>query len=462
MPNLKPIVNVTVSNQEQLLLNDKRTVKWGIVAPANATGLSAGDVVKFTNLTEAYATLGKDTSNGNLAIRYIELAYSQNSRSVIFYSYPGKNTDSATSTTINNVGGYPAGTTTIKVTSGTGIVVGDYITIDTGEKEMFRKVLGVATNDLTVDRLDYAIDNAVAVVKMTMFDGATNLPLCRTALANEDFRIYIEDSYGATHWGNVSTWLQTRDTNELYTQAFFGSEFSETASSFVADVVATNERYIYPIFGVGVEEKDGRLQNGTYMACSVASVYARELSAYNQYETSFITMNSLEIENLSDVLNTEDGSHFTDKYADDLIDQNVSIVKPMTVNGQSVVAVRKLITSYNEDDLGNPDTSYTMMAGPNIDILYRVTMKNRIQTVLNRQVLNREPINNNNIDILISEVHGELKKGQYVDRNPLSGGFEPTTTYNFTTTTGEVEIEQRFKGIDSIDRVFVKAYRLFQ
>ena len=462
MPNLKPIVNVTVSNQEQLLLNDRRTIRWGIVAPANATGLSVGDVVQFTNLTDAYATLGRDTSNGNLAIRYIELAFAQNSRSVINYSYPGKNIDSVTTTTINNVGGYPAGTTLITVADATGIVLGDYITIDTGEKEMMRKVLLVAGNNITVDRLDYDIDNGVAVVKLTMFDASTNIPLCRTALANEEFRIYVEDSYGSTLWTSLATWLDTRDENELYTQAFCGSEFAQTSAGFSSAIITLNNMFIYPIYGLGVERQDNRLYNGNYLAVSTASRYARELSAYNQYENAFISMNSLEVENIKDVISPETGEHFTDRFADELIDLNMSIVKPMVVQGKSVVAIRKLITSYNEDEAGNPSTDYTMMAGPNINILYQTTMKTLINTVLARQVENREPINNNNIQILVSEVHAKLKNAQYVDKNVLSGGFEPSTTYSFTGTTGEVEIEQRFKGIDSIDRVFVKAYRLFQ
>jgi len=461
MPIIHPIVDVTISNSEQNLLNSKRTIICGLIAPSNSTTYNVGDIEVFTNLTDVYAKLGHDTSNGNFAVKYIEEIFAQNDHSIVKYAYCGKNTASGTAIIVNNVNGYEIGSEVITLTDASAFSVGDTIKIGTGADEIIRKISAIAVNDITIAPIDVDVADTTAVEIVTLFASA-GLGTCRTALRNEKFRIYIEENTDyADILANVVPYLNNRDDDDLFTQAFFGFDFGVTTTQAKTLSTALNNKFLSSLYGLLYNE-DIKLYGGVYTAVRSASIYARELSAYNQYSKALISLNAMPLDGIKDVVNNETYKHLTVTEDNDLIDNYVSAISVMTVLGEEKVAFRKIVTTYNLDDLNNPSTDYTLLAGSNIDILFKELLDIRINETLQRQVLSREPLNSNNIGILLGDVESEIARWSFIDRNYANGGFEPTITGNFTATVGEYEIKVRFKGIDSIDRVFVKGYRIFK
>ena len=102
-----------------------------------------------------------------------------------------------TATTVNEPTGITAGSSTFTVTDATGFTVGSMIKIGVGHDQEFRRILAVATNDITITAFDKDHADAEAVEVITEANATpANYATCRTNLLAEDFEFYIEDTYG--------------------------------------------------------------------------------------------------------------------------------------------------------------------------------------------------------------------------------------------------------------------------
>lgn len=464
MAVLHPIVKTRIDTSELALRNLLRTVTWGVVFPAKSfTGAVVGDIYEFNSVQEAINTLGTDTSDTNTALEVIQEIFQYNPYSVVKYCYPGENTVDS-STTINNAAGYLKGATVITLAAAP--TLGDVIVINPGtEQEQVRKVLAVATNDATIQPLDFDISDTDPVDVIQEFDRATNLPTCRTALQNEEFRVYIEDSYGSTNASAIATYIDDvtngRDENDLYTQAFFGFDYgvSQTDAKLQSDLV--NSRHVQFVYGLGGNAQKGT-RSGAYTAAVVAARFAADLSAYNLESRPLITLNNRSLTNsFSTLVGNEVGAKILPKEADDLLDNNVSalLIKPVDLRSQ--VVIHKVVTTYQADGAGQPDTTYSNISDPNIDIQLREIINRGISQFLDDQIEKKNPINSNTVDLLITRAQSIVNDYTGIDVNPDSGGFTPIVTGEFdATVASQYNLSFRFKAIDSIDRVITTAFKV--
>lgn len=458
MATLAPLVKVDVNNDLVNLVTQSRNIEVAVVAPSNHATATVGTVLTFTNLTDAITALTASTANGNFGIKIIEWLFNAQSALTVKYCFPGKNTASATTTTLNEAQGILAGETVFTVASGTSFTNGDLVMIGTGSTVEYRRITK-STNDFTVHPLDFAHSNGEAVVKITEVDMSTAAPTCRTALATESFRFYYEESQLLA---GIKTFLETtRDTtNGLYTQAFVGHKFLETKATTKTNALSNNSKYICDLWGCFKEEKTGILYEGTHSAAWVMGQYLQKVSENSVNNTVLISLNSLELKGITDILDNEDGSTLTVSEADDLLNNSVgcSIVKRQF--GSAKPRIYKVVTTWNKDALSQPTTTYSNIVDINAEIYMRVDLDNKIDDFLATEVAANRAITTRAVDLarLQAKVQSIVNSYDFLDRNTDTGGFEPIITLT-SPSAGNVSIDIQYKAVESIDRVTLTLYK---
>ena len=443
---LAPFTKTSVDRASELTLNATRTESIQIVAPSAET-LTVGQVYHFTSRAEALAVVGTDYSSGNYAPLIIEELYKVQDKWDIYYACPGKNTESVTTTTSTNA--IVPGDTKITLTSATGFSVGNYINFGSGATQEYRKILALSGSDVTVNALSFSHAIGEDVVKVTAFDVA-NLATCRTALASKPGRLYIEDSYGSTQTSALKTYLNARESNELFTHAVVGYPFGTSQATAKSEATAINSKRISQVYGLVELQDKGIVCDGVMTAVKLIAQLGAKKASQRVRNSAVVSMNSIAITNCSDVVSNDTSSTMSKTELTALVNSNVSCLFNQTVDTVNAIRVYKMVTTYNLDESSLPSTTYSNI----VDILAEDFMREDI-IIKYDNFAGRLAIEGNDL----TDKDGDLVKVQAFCQGVIdSYSFLDEEAYNPTVavarvSTGSIQVTIAYQTVVSADQV---------
>lgn len=463
MGALNPFVSTDRNNIAVDLQNANRVATFGLTVPFDTatradTGatLTAGDVITITSFNQAVSIFGTSADNGNYGIEWLEYLYNVSSATKVYVAYAGRNVASVTTTTIDEANGYQAGATLITVTSGTGITVDKLITIGTGATKEVRRVLGVATNDLTVAPLTYAHANAEAVVLLTEFATA-NLATCRTALKNFDFRFYVEDSYGATYHSAIKTFLNDRVDLELFTICHRGNKYGATKASFITESQDNNSKLMDFVYG-DFELNSVRVEGNTGALITLAN-YAQRVITFKVQTIALISVNDVILKDVTAIYDSEDNTDILIPEANILVNSNVATVADKYILSVQAVRFHKVVTSYNKDGSSLPSKVYSNIVDREVEIELSLYLSQIVSDYLADRVLSdfKVPMTNKQDDL--DDLQG-LLQGKVNDLVYLNNDSTPATVLvSYDTVNDWIQVDVSYKAVISGDRVLITLYK---
>lgn len=445
---LNPFITSSVNVSQAEAVNALRTVKVKVIAPC-ANTLVVGQRYTFETLDEAITILGASYTKGNVGIKIIDELYAVQDQIVVEFFYAGTNADSVTATTLN--GAIVVGATSFTVTSATGLAIGDYITIDTGANQEYRKILNLVGTTVTVNKLDLDHATLVAITKITQYT-IGNIDTCLTTAETVEGEVMIIDK-ADQKLANIKSHLTTIDEdNNIFTIAFIGYPFGKTDANIMTDAQTTNYKRMVFNFGLPVNE-DGYTFEGVILGAKACASYAKKMSAQRSINRTVISMNNIVIQDCISVKDNADDHELILSENDALVNGHVTSFENKTVDGTNAWRVHKMVTSYYLDVNSLPSTIYSNI----VDISGEDYMRRYIPTRTGEWMAT---LNISGNDLTTSEadqsklqtfVQQELNKFEDLD-----GG----TAFNYVTIQGvtgnQVNIKVNFKLVTSADQmVFV-------
>ena len=244
---------------------------------------------------------------------------------------------------------------------------------------------------------------------------------CRATLETEAFDSYIEDRTGSAPMAAVSTFLDNRIDNELFSRAVFGVEYGTSPSTAKTEAQDVNDQYIRVVYPVYKDEDDEVIYEGSVNAARHLAVFNRQLSKQRLDNNVVVSTVYLPLSKVSEVQSPDIDTALTMTVINDLIDNNVSAGFQKTIAGINAIRIIKDITTYNEDDLGLPSITYTNI----VDTEANIKIRTDVPDVIERAIAVRNDVGNT-----LTTKEEDLKDLENIILNKIN-------TYDFLETTGE-------------------------
>ena len=219
-------------------------------------------------------------------------------------------------------------------------------------------------------------------------------------------------------------------------------------------------KYLIYVFGMGKDKKEGVTHDGSNVTANkILAKYAKKMSQTSDDNSILFSLNSLAMEELTDVRSNTNGGIITQEIADDLVDNNVSTFLSKRVASVNAVRVHKIVTTYTNDGTFN-DTTYSNIADINGEIYIRNDLSDQIDSFLSENIASNppKPITTGNIERLRAFVQQVVSNYTFLDLDSETSGFEPLINVT-SPSAGQAQIDLTYKLQESIDQVTISLFK---
>jgi hypothetical protein len=436
------------------LLNAARNVTIGIIGPS-ASG-TPGSAATYTDLSTALTAIGTATTNGAYLPYLLKELYRVNDsqKVVVATTYNPGAFGGYTPTTIS--GGLAAGATTGIVASATGLANGDYVKmVDSASTpvEVFRKIT-ISGTTLSFGALESALTGTITVTKLSK-PTTNQINAARTAVgAVTGVELYVEIVEDATQLGNVKDFLEDREEEDIFTIGIVGELVGTTLPGATSATVTLAEggnckRLVYVAGDVTLTDSAVKAPAAAPM---IAAVFADLKGKQRVKNEAALSFNDYPISNIGDY------TAYTKADRTALTNGHVTVLVNKTIRGIASHRVYQMVTTYNEDSLGNPSTIYANMSDTNVEDLMRELVASDFDAWSADLTMAGDPLTTNSEDLMKMRGHVEslISTFSFVDRD-FTNRVEVSSS-----SANAVQIKIIYKAVDvahQIELVLVKNIR---